>query len=754
MLVAQHRMHHNMIELQIGEFKILLPQIFFDGLLMFISVPGVAMFSQHMLDIINQIVSSPSAPMMLPPFVNRFLLTNNAVLVKAVLSLITLDNLLIYSTSFGISDQTKELIYQQIALFDDLKLTIAISGLNEAQRNVLDSSRFARFLGSIEEEHFEKRETKQDQMNEEEETIFDGNVRKLIESAYANDHTAISMLRSLLLSKKHTQEITQQFLSLSSLHHTNTHLTLMIISCLDNIQVKGGDDQFQYMMSLRKSNSTSDIEEYPMQRQLQVPHSHHLVQEKLSKDLPPLDSYFNSEHRGLIADLITRHDPIVSTPSLRRSNDPYLSTLMVHQRDAQQLKQSIDEMLSLGLQGLGLVGTVLETVEGVQVDERFVQSVGKILEDQHLSDLMKSKPEYLTILLDSIIPKSLLDPDLENKNRNRKALTEALGPNSQIIQYLYCLSPDHFPTPDMIKYASKMEVFLHSLVLKMTDTEVYISDFAFALLRKCAKCYPKIVCRYIKTLGAILETSNNDLKTAAEVVSRGLIRRYSQVLEIVDALRPEIFNHLDVINRGLIDKFFLFIRSVLLQVPIHQSFETPEQAQLREFITAFLTFLRTYTSDEAMLYLSKYDDLIRTVTKKFNAEIAEKPTLENICFVQNQISNGTLQILDHSRPDILPHVLHQLTDLLLTEDAPDAYRLLLRALQFDSNLADVVIPKYLACLQHHDDTIRLNAVAQAYDFFLHCTNRQKNELLQLLFQSGKKDGLNMLTRIMNVYIRI
>lgn len=95
---------------------------------------------------------------------------------------------------------------------------------------------------------------------------------------------------------------------------------------------------------------------------------------------PSLDSYFSTPHRGLLADLITAHDPIVATPSLRRSDDPYLMTLTIHHCDAKQLRDRIDERLNMGLKGLGFVGTVLEMVEGVIVDEKFVLNVAKILE--------------------------------------------------------------------------------------------------------------------------------------------------------------------------------------------------------------------------------------------------------------------------------------------------------------------------------------------------------------------------------------
>ena len=64
---------------------------------------------------------------------------------------------------------------------------------------------------------------------------------------------------------------------------------------------------------------------------------------------------------------------------------------------------------------------------------------------------MREKPEFLVLLLDSILPKSLLDIGSEQKKRNRVALIEALGESSPLVQYLYSLSPQDFPTPE--KYA-------------------------------------------------------------------------------------------------------------------------------------------------------------------------------------------------------------------------------------------------------------------------------------------------------------
>lgn len=99
-----------------------------------------------------------------------------------------------------------------------------------------------------------------------------------MQSAYSNDANSLSILRSLLLSSTDMQEIASHFLSLSSLHYTNPHLTLLILSCLKNVNIKGGDDIFQYMMSLYVKDDndvmdmdiSEDIDMYPLKKQLLV----------------------------------------------------------------------------------------------------------------------------------------------------------------------------------------------------------------------------------------------------------------------------------------------------------------------------------------------------------------------------------------------------------------------------------------------------------------------------------------------------
>lgn len=450
MLIAQNRMHQNMIELLISsDRKLILPELFIHGLMMLISLPNVPKFTNELQEVVNNIFNSPSATNLfaLPKVMPRLLLTNNQQIVTSVLGLMSLEDLLITSLSFGLSSATKESVFEKISSFSFIDKTVAVSALTESQRQGLDS-RFAELVRGIEEQHEPTQQEKPDSEMSESEERFNGDILKLLQSAYKNDQSSISILRSLLLAKTHQNEIGQVFKTLTSLHHTNTHLTLMILSCLDNVEIQGGNDMFKYITSV-KSSSTSDIEEFFLNKQQQVRESPHLIQEKLSQELPSFETYFSTPHRGVIADLITNHDPSVLTQTLRKNDDPYLLTLMMQHRDSHQLKQSIPEMLTMN--GLGFVGTVLNTVEGMQIDEKFVQQLGKIIQEQKLESIMKEKPEFLVLLLDSILPKSILDIDLEQKKKNRIALIEALGESSSLVQYLYSLSPQDFPTPE--KYA-------------------------------------------------------------------------------------------------------------------------------------------------------------------------------------------------------------------------------------------------------------------------------------------------------------
>lgn len=132
-------------------------------------------------------------------------------------------------------------------------------------------------------------------------------------------------------------------------------------------------------------------------------------------------------------------------------------------------------------------------------------------------DLLRNKSQYLTILLNFIMTKSLLDPDFAIKNRNREAIIHSLGPRSVLVQFLYYLAPDLFPQPDRVLLATNMDEFLNSLVLKMTDADTRMGDFAFEMMRRCARFYPLLVSRYVKSIGAILQTGNYENATAAEV---------------------------------------------------------------------------------------------------------------------------------------------------------------------------------------------------------------------------------------------
>jgi hypothetical protein len=629
--------------------------------------------------------------------------------------------------------------------------------LNNEQRNGL-KDRFGRFLGLEEEE---KKEEQMDVSITEEkilEPTFKGNLHDLIKAAYMNDDNAASTLRSMLLSKQNLVEIASEFEKQAKLHQKNVHLTLMITSCLKNVNVQGGNELFKYIISLYKSlddmnvdMTLDDVEPYPMRRQLQIHNSHHLVQETLSRNPPVLNEYLTTPHRGLMADLITNNDPTVSEPSLSNSNDPYLTTLIMHNCDASQLRKSAYDRLKLGLNGLQFTSTVLELVEGLEIDENIVRSIASLLTEsgESIRTLIQSKSEYLTVLLDSVLPKSLLDDGLEKKNKNCKALVQLLDRNSQLLQYMYCLAPNIFPQPDTITFSTKMDKFLHSLVLRMTDTDTRMSDFAFEMLRKCARSYPVIVSRYSKSIGTLLETENIESITATEIISSGLIKRYSQVLGIMEALSQTEHN-LNIINTTLVDKFFHFIKNVILEVPVNHSYETPEQLQLKKFISLFLKFLQSHK-----IFNSHGEDITK-MCQRFNlTNELETVPIHVICDVQSSLEidvQDTLLSLEQCNTDLLPHIIPQLLDLLLTEYATMAYPLILRALQYDIRLTSIVIPNYLKCLQHHDSIVRANAVTFAYDMFPLCTYGQDQELLRLLFEN--KDGLHMISRIMSMFFKL
>jgi hypothetical protein len=287
----------------------------------------------------------------------------------------------------------------------------------------------------------------------------------------------------------------------------------------------------------------------------------------------------------------------------------------------------------------------------------------------------------------------------------------------------------------------------------MTDANRDISDFAQSLMCKYARQYPLIVCRYIKTATAILTPGNSDIDTAVEVITDGSMRRYAQVLEILDATRPELFNHLDILS-ALLEKFFLYIKTELMHVPMNPMEDSDEQLQIKEYIQQFLIFLKGFESQRAVAYLLKHRNFIQAIETYFGVSIPEKPPLERITQVQANMSTRMLESLEQSKHDILPYVVHQLCDQLLTENALIAYRLLLQTLRHYPLLAKEIIPKYLECLMHFDDTVRLRAISHAYDIFPYCSTHQDQDLLWRLFQSGKQEGLNMLTRILNMLINL
>lgn len=233
------------------------------------------------------------------------------------------------------------------------------------------------------------------------------------------------------------------------------------------------------------------------------------------------------------------------------------------------------------------------------------------------------------------------------------------------------------------------------------------------------------------------------------------------MLGIMDALCPVLLQQLDVIHSNLTEKFFYFIKSVVLETHYNQSYETPEQTTLRDFIILFLKFLNTYKQDDsASKYLEQNSALIKKIRDRFHIHDVDDSDIKSMDQVIEIRSNMTLrqqqqqQSLERFKPELLINLIPQLLDLLITDTALLAYAQLLRILHYRPELSNIIIPYYLSCLKHHSESVRLHAIQFAYDLFPYCSNKQSDTLLRLLFESGRKEGLNMLSRIMNMYIKL
>jgi hypothetical protein len=113
LLMGQNRTQHNMIEIDIGDCKILVLEVYVHGLLIFASIPDAPEIGNPMLEIVGHVVRSPCAATLIPAIADRLLHTNNEFLVNTALQYLPLDSLLISIMSFGLSPNTVELIYKK-----------------------------------------------------------------------------------------------------------------------------------------------------------------------------------------------------------------------------------------------------------------------------------------------------------------------------------------------------------------------------------------------------------------------------------------------------------------------------------------------------------------------------------------------------------------------------------------------------------------------------------------------------------------
>ncbi|KAL0484969.1 hypothetical protein AKO1_003803 [Acrasis kona] len=581
---------------------------------------------------------------------------------------------------------------------------------------------------------------------------------ELIKSCYTtSDPNHIHQLRSLLL--RSPNDVIEPFRSLSNYHSTNPHITLMIQSCIQDLKIElpsQCDPSFLYISSLYDPSSSS-LQELDRDEELHF-ENHSLPfsfkSNSSSDQLPPFDSFHlqDSKNRSLIADLISLHDPAVE--SIDHRDDPYLCSLALYHRDASQLVKLINHNVDLSR-------TVLSMVQNVNVNDSFVTNLisNGIRPQSNLNQFIQTNADALCMLVDSIVPKNAIDPLLHQKSNLKNSIR--IDPDSHLGEFLYSMVPSSFEAPTMVLLPTQMNKFLHSLILKMTSSsqinnndsllDKQKSQFAYEMLRKCARQFPLVIYGYLKTIVAVLDTGYHDSISASEIISTGMLKRYQQVLGILILIRKVVFDHLgDFENEILLDAYLKFIKNVIMESDLNRSYVSPEHIELRSFAVRFLNFLN-YDHSNASNYVKKNQNVLDQVNKHFKQQ-------------QNVVNRG--HVVDDDDDDDLLQMLtgcddekileyyscHVLNLMNCSKYSSVCIVVLLKLLDKNSSHAVRFVEKYISCLKHNDESVRFAVIEHAYDVFTYCQSPYDQQLLKLLFENGSREALSMLSKIVSMYV--
>ncbi|EFC37171.1 predicted protein [Naegleria gruberi] len=400
---------------------------------------------------------------------------------------------------------------------------------------------------------------------------------------------------------------------------------------------------------------------------------------------------------GLFLDSISQNDPssyskttqnalFVSNPefdSIRPYVSTFLMTSMIHSSSRQELTVHLNEIYKVSEKDLLVKSTLrfiqvykaMTNIDDIYTNSRlklpitlksdiclFVTScILSLLKenmngsyDTTLLTMLSEYPysDYLSLLVD------IMSQSEKNLQVTVKFLMNQLDDEKSqtLLRWIYCCFPTQLSnelqkldnlnellTPIVSNESlcknmtTSLDAMLHRLghllsYYSYTDN-VEISNFAFSMFRQIAFLYPYLVIRYLDNILALIETNFSSSKTSTEEL-RPILRISTQILAILDALRPHLFNFKDILIQ-ILETYFTILNQSSMIVNSDQHLFVEFVSKFMDFVCNYILFEGYKSNMDTLNFLANQKDLIIKIQEIF----PEIPKIKYLLNILHQLDN-------------------------------------------------------------------------------------------------------------------
>ncbi|EGC28783.1 hypothetical protein DICPUDRAFT_100030 [Dictyostelium purpureum] len=356
---------------------------------------------------------------------------------------------------------------------------------------------------------------------------------------------------------------------------------------------------------------------------------------------------------------------------------------------------------------------------------------------------------------------------------------------------------------------TQLDIIFHRIILKISDVSNENRNSGFIIIRKLALIHPELISLHLPSIHSLL--SGRSDTPLDQFLSRNYHHLFYQILDLLDILRPVVFNSPSL--EPILCEYFTLLSS---NCSSRISDFVPMISKLCDFILIFIdhnqnidlliqhkdiikSLSNFYPNFQPVLKRTKPNQLTSTLNSLYSFDInyqqphphqqskpqkpSQKPSQQQQQQTSQHIINckesypfkyiknekylneneKTAQQLDeiikitHNVPNQLSFLKNELL-LLIQSDYYNirnmAYFLIQRYLQYCPQEVETMIGGYLNCFQHWNPDVIKDAIQHSQDFYYLSTNDRSEYLVEQILIYGGKDSISDIKKLVNPFSKI